>query len=252
MVQPVGVQLFARHPLAARDALRIRLAEGEVAGDVLVVERVVEQQAALADRAVVGHERDLAEIARAVVHRNGGVEHVLAARGPRLDDAPVPDGEADVLDDAAVVHQRQRGTDRTVHAGFERRGEDLLRWQIGDEADARGRFGVAHRPEMILRQLDGEVGAEGVGVVQTLEVQRVELFSARGQQRDMLVPALRRPPVAGNANGGENRVPKGIYRRLLFERGEHLPRPRGNGRAYDAPRKAVGHLQAVEGLSLDG
>mgnify|MGYP000683107592 CR=1 FL=1 len=59
--------------------------------------------------------------------------------------------------------------------------------KIGDEADARGRFGVARRPEVIVRQLDGEVGAEGIGVVQALEAQRVELFLARGQQRDVLV-----------------------------------------------------------------
>ena len=42
---------------------------------------------------------------------------------------------------------------------------------------------------MIVRQLDGEVGAEGIGVVQALEAQRVELFLARGQQRDVLAPA---------------------------------------------------------------
>ena len=40
---------------------------------------------------------------------------------------------------------------------------------------------------MIVRQRDGEVGAEGIGVVQALEAQRVELFLARGQQRDVLV-----------------------------------------------------------------
>ena len=89
----MGIQLLARHPLTAGDALRIRLAEGEVAGGILVVERVVEQQAAAADGTVVGHQRDLAEIACAVVHRDGGVQNILTARGLSLNDAALPHGE---------------------------------------------------------------------------------------------------------------------------------------------------------------
>ena len=105
---------------------------------------------------------------------------------------------------------------------------------------------------MIVRQLDGEVGAEGIGVVQALEAQRVELFLARGQQRDVLAPARLGVSVAGDAHGFQDRVPERGDRVALAPIGENLPRPRGDGRARDAPRKAVRHLEPVKGLALGG
>ena len=43
IIQARGLELFLAHGLAALDALRVRLTEGEVAGRVFVEERVVEE-----------------------------------------------------------------------------------------------------------------------------------------------------------------------------------------------------------------
>ena len=56
---------------AVDEALRIALAERDVAGGVLVEQSVEEQEPALRDGRGMRHQRDLAEAARALV----GVEH---------------------------------------------------------------------------------------------------------------------------------------------------------------------------------
>ena len=63
-----------------------RVAPGDVGRGVLVEERVVEDDAGLADARGGVDQRDLAEAARAVVDGELGAQGVLAAGGARLDD----------------------------------------------------------------------------------------------------------------------------------------------------------------------
>ena len=60
----------------------VALAERDVAGGVLVEQRVVEQDAALRDRRGMRHQRHLAEPARALVGVEHLLQHFLAARSP--------------------------------------------------------------------------------------------------------------------------------------------------------------------------
>ena len=99
---------------------------------------------------------------------------------------------------------------------------------------------------MALGQLDGEVSAQSVGVVQLLEVQLVELCLAVGQIGDMLLPAMGTLAVAGDAHGVENGVPELGHGLILAHIGKDTLCPGGDGDGGDAPGEAAGHLQAVE------
>src|SRR5215210_9114851 len=73
---------------AVDEALRIALPQRDVAGGVLVEQRVEEQQPAFRNRGGMRHQRYFAEPARALVGIEHLVQHFFAARGFRLDDAP--------------------------------------------------------------------------------------------------------------------------------------------------------------------
>ena len=225
VVEPLFLQLRTLHLRAALDTLGIRLAEGKMAGGVLVKERVVEQEALVGNGAVVRNKRDLAEIRGALVHGDGGSEELLAPVGAAVNDPAVPDRKADAVDDVSVVHERHRGADRAVDAGFERSGEDLLRGHVGDKALPGRTHGAAGRPQVRFRQLDRKVGAEGIGVVQGLEVQGVERVPAPLKRRQMLLPAFDRPAVAADAHGGKDRVPELRLRVVRIQSGKDLLRP---------------------------
>ncbi len=62
-------KLVGGHVKAALVALGKAHAQCQVAGSVLVVERVVEEQPALADRSVLGDQRTLSQVASALIGR---------------------------------------------------------------------------------------------------------------------------------------------------------------------------------------
>ena len=101
-------------------------------------------------------------------------------------DLAVPDDEVELVDDVAAVHQRHGGIDHTVDAGFQRGSENLLRRHIGHEFHPVFHHGVAGGPEMVLRQLDGEVSAQRIGVVQVFEVVLVQQLFPAAQGVQML------------------------------------------------------------------
>ena len=110
----------------------------------------------------------------ALVYTDGGFQEFLALFCMGLYDLAVPDDEVELVDDVAAVHQRHGGIDHAVDAGFQRGGENLLRRHIGHEFHAVFHHGVAGGPEMVLRQLDSEVSAQRVGVV---EIRRIFCLS---------------------------------------------------------------------------
>ena len=89
LVAALRGDLLRRQLGAVDEAFRIALAERDVAGGVLVEQRVEEQQPALRDRRGMRHQRHFAEPARALVGIEHLVQHLLAARGLGLDDAAV-------------------------------------------------------------------------------------------------------------------------------------------------------------------
>src|SRR5829696_186161 len=85
------------------------LADGDVAGRVLVEQRVVEDGAELADAALVVDERDLAEPGRALVALDDGAHDVLRRVGVDLHGAAALEAHAQVADHRAVdQHKRHR------------------------------------------------------------------------------------------------------------------------------------------------
>ena len=99
---------------------------------------------------------------------------------------------------------------------------------------------------MPLRQADGQVGAEGVLIVQRDEVQLVEPVDAAVQARHVLMPARGGLAVAGDAHGREDGVPQVLHGFFLGAVWEDAPCPTRDGDRRDAPREAPAHLQAVE------
>ena len=90
IIQDRGLEIFLAHGLAALDALGVRLTEGEVAGRIFVEERVVEENLLVRNGTVIGNERDLTEIRRALILGDGGFQDVLALFRVRLDDLLLP------------------------------------------------------------------------------------------------------------------------------------------------------------------
>ena len=102
VVEAPGLQLVLAHLLAALQA-GIRLAEGDVAGGVLVEQRVLEQDLLVGDGAVVGHQGHLTEVAGPLVHGDGGLEGLLPLLRADLHDLPVLDHKVELVNDGAVV-----------------------------------------------------------------------------------------------------------------------------------------------------
>ena len=93
------------------DRLQDRCAERDVRRRVLVVERVVEDEAGLADRRVAVDERDLAEPGRTFVGRHVRAHDVLARAGLHLDGAAAFEPDLEIAHDVPLDLQRQRRAD---------------------------------------------------------------------------------------------------------------------------------------------
>ncbi len=121
---------------AVDEALRIALAERDMAGGVLVEQGVEEQEPALGDRRGVRHQRDLAR-RRAP---SSVSSTLLSTASPRLafasDDAALLEAHRDLVDQGALVGQRLGAADVAFHPPGVWRGEDLLGRDVGVAGDA--------------------------------------------------------------------------------------------------------------------
>jgi AraC-like DNA-binding protein len=112
--EPIIQSMWMREALAPRFASSsiarpavaqaggVGLPEGDVARRVLVEQRVAEQQPRGRDGRGVRHQRDLAEPRRALIRREHLAQHLGAAGGIGLDDAPALEAHGDVLDQRAL------------------------------------------------------------------------------------------------------------------------------------------------------
>ena len=80
IVKAVGLQLLLIHIPPPLDA-GVRLAKSNMAGGILIKERVIKQQLLIGNRAVVGHQGHLAEVRGALVHGDGRLQHRLSLLG---------------------------------------------------------------------------------------------------------------------------------------------------------------------------
>ena len=151
IVESVRRLLFLAHGETALKALGKALADGEVAGRVFVEEGVVEEDAHLGDGGAGRDQGDLAEVGRALVGLEDGLEGVIARLRPEIDDLAAREPEPEAVDQAAVIVEGQGAVNGAVGAAAVGRGENLLGRHIGEKADAVGRFRAAARPAVPLR-----------------------------------------------------------------------------------------------------
>ena len=203
-------QVFRAHHVAAANALGIGLAERDVAGGVLVEQRVVEQQPAGRDRRGIRHQRHLAETARALVRVQHLRQHVAAFAGGRVDDTALLETHRNVLDQRALVGERLGAGDMAGDAVLVRRGEHLFRRDVRIADDAvLGRRGAAF-PLMVVGEADGQVGA-GTDEAQRRIALVVQELGAGMQRLVVLAPGGDRIDEV-DARGGEDRIPEFRHR----------------------------------------
>ena len=173
------VELFLGHILKALHALVKAEAERQMAGGILIEERIVEEQAGLVDRRLLRHERALAEIVAALVHADDLLENILSLFG----------------------------LDRAVDALSERGSEDLLGRHVGIVDNALHRR-IASGVELGRRdEADLEIRAVRGMVAQLAEMEIVQILAARLEIAVVLFP-IGDGVLAVGAGGVENVLPE--------------------------------------------
>src|SRR5204862_7049950 len=145
-----------------------------------VEQRVVEDDAGLADARGGIDQGDLAEAAGAVVDRELGVQGVLAVAGAGLDDLPARHAQLEALDDRPAQRERHRAAYRALRALAVRAGEDLLGGEVRRVDLAVDGALSARQPVRALDQPDLEVGPRAA-VAQRGEAARGQLAGPRLQ-----------------------------------------------------------------------
>ena len=246
VVEALSLQLLLVHVPAPLDTLRIGLPKGQMAGGVLIKQGVVEQDVLVSDGTVIGDQGHLPEVGGTLVHRHCVAEGLLPLLGVDLHDLPLLHLHPELIHDIAVVAQGQGGVHHAVDPLPEGGSEDLLGGHVGNEVLALGGGAVAGSPQVVLRQLDGEIGPQAVPVVEGTEMEVIQLLFALLQHAEMGPPLLHCRAVAGDPNRRKNGAPKPLHSVRLA--GKHLFRPAGDGDGGDAPGEGILHLQPVEGL----
>src|ERR1700733_5570685 len=160
---------------AVDEALRVALPERDVAGGVLVEQRVEEQEAALRDRRGVRHQRDLAKAARALVAVEHFVQNVLTARGLRFDDASALKADCDVVDERPLIGERLGARDMAVDATRMGRRKHLFGRNVRIAGDAVLRRRRAALPVVAVSKADGEIRA-WTGIMESVKLPGVQPF----------------------------------------------------------------------------
>ncbi len=240
--------LLRGHILAAPDTAGVRLAEGQMAGGVFVEQGLVEQDPGIADGGIVGHQGHLTQVVGALVGVDGPAQVFLPHPGVYVHDAAALEVQVEVLHQIAVHGQGQGGVCPAVHPIPAGGGEDLLGGDVGHEFHAPRRGVAAPGPHMVLRQADGQVGAQGIGVAQGLELVLVERLGPAGGGGDVLLPALHGLSVPGDAAHGEDGVPQRVHGVLALFVRERLFRPGPGGIGAHAPLEPVGGQRVEVGL----
>ena len=215
-----------------------------MAGRVLVEEGVVEHYAAVPYRALIGHERALAEHARALVHGDERPERLLVPAGPAVHGAPALEADPEVLDELSAVGQRPRGVHYALRLACARGDIDLFGGDVGVVHRAVDGIGLRAAEEACFGyEPDREVGAVGGAVLELHEPHGVEPPAAVREEGVVLRPVLRRVPVQ-RAGTGEDSFPEPLDGFTVRQSREHLARPPGAGHGGNAPLVAVLHRVA--------
>ena len=159
-IAALRLDLVLAERCAIKETLRIALAKSNVAGGILVEQRVVEEHAGGRYRRGMRHQRHFAETACALVGVEHLVEHGLALRSLRLDDPPAFEAHLDIVDQRALMAESGL-VEETWPSTFKRmrRGEDLFRRNVRVAGHAVFRRRGAAMPFMSVGETHRQIGA---------------------------------------------------------------------------------------------
>ena len=218
--------------------------EREVACGVLIEEGVVEQKAELVDGGRIGHQRDLAEVCRALVHADDGAEQFLVLCRLDLDDLAALEANREVLDELTVIGQGLGGVNDALGASAHGADEHFLGGDIRLKGLALALRILAAAAEQTLGDhADREIGAVFRGVMQAVDAEAVEVVAAALEIDIVQSPRLD-GIVAVRAGRVQDRLPQLFDRGGGAQIGEQLLCPLFAGDSGDAPLVFVFHLIA--------
>ena len=215
-----------------------------MAGRVLIEQRVVEQQAGLADGGVVGYQRALAQIGTALVHGDElGQQVVVLLRVP-LHGLALVESDPEAVDELTLIAQGLGGVDNALRLAAHGGDKALLRGDIGVEDDALQALFAAAAELGLGDHAHLKIGAVGALVAQLPDVQAVEVGAAVVHILVVGVPVGHGVALQRTA-GGQDSLPQLLHRLGLPQVGEQLLGPRLAGYGGDAPLVLVLDLVAV-------
>ena len=220
-----------------------------MATSVLVIERIVEQNATFANRRVLGDERDLAQTSGTFIGVNDARKRRLAHAGIVVHYAARLELNPKIVNLVTVMNERHGRVHDTVGTHTIRRGEDFLGGNIGEEWVPIGRLALAAGPLVTFRHANRQIGSICRGVMQVVEtivVQKTQVLFECGVMEFPVALWV----LAIGARGVQNRIPQLIDCNLIGVSREHLARPGNDRRAGDAPRVDVVVQSATEDLAL--
>ena len=259
VVHAQGVNLVQTLLQTALDAVGEAEAQRQMAGRVLVEQRVVEQDAALADRRRIRNQRSLAQIGGAFVHVDELAQQRLVLFRVPFDGFALMEADPEILDQLPVVAQGLAGVDDTLRAVAAGRSEALFRGHVRIEFDAlAARFAAAGK-QAFRDEPHREICTVSGLIDQFFDAESVQVSAALPQVAVVLLPSL--DGVTQRAGGLQDLFPEFFHRLARPQSGEQFLRPLLAGDGGDGPlvialhRVAVGlddlagHLHALAHLS---
>ena len=235
--------------LVPLDDIGKAVTQRQMAGGVLVKQRVVEQHPGLIDRAFKGHQRALTEVRRTLVHADHLPQQGLVLLRVNLHRLAVLKADPEVFDQLAVVGKRLGRVDNAVRHALLRRGKHLLGGHIRvvEKPFFTQQLLRAPHKERVVQQSDPEIGAVRGPVLQSGQPQAVEIVTTGVEIVVVRLPCGNRIVVLLHTDGVKDFLPQHFHRLSAADSGEHLFCPRRTRNSGNAPLVPVFHLIA-EGL----
>ena len=247
VVQALLHQVVAGHGGAAFDVRGITRAKGNVAGGVLVKQRIEEQHTAPVNGAGCGHEGDLADAVGVLIGGEQLGQQVGVFLRAVLDNDTLHEGDVPAFDELAVVGVGLGAVDDAVGALTVGRAENFLGGNVGDKLNAALGLAGCTLPGGVVGQADGQVGAVGADDVHMVQVPGIQLVAAGFGLGNMLLPGSD-GIAGGNAADVKNDLPQLLDGFLHRQLREDFRGPARGGHGGHAPLHAVVHRVLLPGL----
>ena len=171
-------------------AAGIAHAQSQMAGGILVKEGVVKQDAALPDRALIGHKSTLAQHGGTLVHGQHQLQGLLVFLRVGLHYPALFKAQGEILNEHAPVGQGHGGVNHALRIAAFRGSEHLFGGDVGiiPHVLVRQLFRPAAE-EHLGHQANGKVRAGGLAFIdQAAQIQGIQPPTAAAQSPAVLLP----------------------------------------------------------------